>query len=177
MLAGERLLDCALALAKPVERDIEFILVNVLKAEQVAKAGGSGGRIEHAGGRELGGRRDQPSDDHGDDQITAAVADRTQHAIKSDGAQRAEHGRDMAVGQRAANDDGLLIGRRDLAALEQCAQSFDQFARPVGEVGDGALLDRSAIPKGLAQQDGGRRIAVGDRLDVHGNRISHLPQQ
>jgi hypothetical protein len=47
----------------------------------------------------------------------------------------------MAVRQAAADDDALLIGRRRLAAPEQRAQPLDDFARPVGEIGDGALLD------------------------------------
>ena len=74
MLAGERLLDRRLALAEPVERDVELILVDRPEAEHVAEARGGGERIEHAGGGELGGWRDQPRDDHGDDEITATVA-------------------------------------------------------------------------------------------------------
>lgn len=38
MLARERLLDRLLALAKPVERDIELVLVDRPEAEHVAKA-------------------------------------------------------------------------------------------------------------------------------------------
>ena len=129
---GRALLDRLLALAEPVEGDIEFVLVDRPEPEHSAEAGGGGERIEHAGGGQLGGRRDEPRDDHGDDEITTAVAGRSQQTIETDVAQGAEHGRDMAVRQRAAHDDGLLIGRRDLPALEQRAQPFDEFGWPVG---------------------------------------------
>ena len=54
------------------------------KAEDVAEAGGGGGRIEHAGGGQLGGRRDQTGDDHGDDEIAGAVAGGTEDAIEAE---------------------------------------------------------------------------------------------
>ena len=60
--------------------------------------------------------KDQPRDDHGDDEITTAVADGTEDAIEAAVAHGAEHGGDMAVRQRAAHDDGFLVGRRDFAA-------------------------------------------------------------
>jgi hypothetical protein len=42
--------------------------------------------------------------------------------------------------------------------------------RPIGEVGQGALADTTALTPALSQQDGGRRIPVGDGLDVRGNK-------
>jgi hypothetical protein len=49
----ERLLDRALALAEPIECAIEFILVHLPEADNVAEAGGGALGIEHAGGGEL----------------------------------------------------------------------------------------------------------------------------
>ena len=82
--------------------------------------------------------------------------------------QGAEYGRDMAVRQGAAHHDGLLAGRRDFPALEQRAQPFDDLGRPIGQVGDRALLDLAAVPIALPQQDGGRRVPVRDGFDIHG---------
>ena len=48
---------------------------------------------------------------------------------------------DMAVGQRALDDDGLLAGRQHGAALDERSQAFDEPARPVAEIEQGALLD------------------------------------
>jgi hypothetical protein len=162
MLAGERLLDRRLALAEPIDGSIEFILIDRSKPENVAEAGCRGGRIEHAGGGELGGRRNQAGHDHGDDEIAGAVTGGTENAIKADVAQRAEHRGDMAVWQGAAHDDALLVGRCSGAALEQRAQSLDELAWPIREVRNGALLDPRAVPIALAQQDGGRGIPVRD---------------
>src|SRR6185295_10312245 len=94
----------------------------------------------------------------------------------ADVAQRAQHRRDMAVRQRAAHDDAFLIDRRHLAALEQGAQPFDDLGRPIGQVGDGALLDLVGVAIALAQQDRGRRISVGDRFDIHGTTVPRSPQ-
>src|SRR6201993_4649383 len=82
----------------------------------------------------------------------------------------------MAVRQRAARDDAVLIGRRHLAALEQGAQSFDDLGRPIGQVGDGALLDLAGVAIALAQQDRGRRVSVGDRFDIHGTTVPQSTQ-
>src|SRR5260370_32198577 len=172
MLAGERLLDRLLAVGEAVNGGIEFILVDRPKAENVAEAGSRGDRIEHTGGGELRGRRDQAGHDHGDDEIAGAVAGGAKNAVEADVAQRAEHGGDMAVRQGTADDDALLAGRRGGAALEERAQSLDEFARPIRKVDDGAFLDLCAIPIALAQQDGGWRIPVGNGFDIHGESMS-----
>ena len=122
MLARERPLDRLLALAQPVEGDVEFVFVNRSKTKRLAKAEGGGERVEHAGSGELGRRRDQPRHDHRDDEVAAAVARRPEQTIKTDVAQRAEHGRHMPVRQGAAHHNRLLTGRRRRAAFEQRAQ-------------------------------------------------------
>ena len=75
----------------------------------------------------------------------------------------------MAVRQRPFDGDGVLAGRQHDAALEQRAQALDQGRRPIAEIEQGALLDLSVDAIAFAQQDGGRRIAVGHGLDVHGS--------
>jgi hypothetical protein len=97
MLAGERLLDRRLALAKPVEGDIELVLVDRSEPEHLAKAGGRGERIEHAGSGKLGSRRNQPRHNHRNDEITTAIASESEQTIKTDVTQSAEHGRDMPM--------------------------------------------------------------------------------
>ena len=69
VLAGERRLDRRLALHEPVERDIELVLVDRPETEHLAEAGSRGERVEHAGGGELGGRRNKPRHDHRDDEV------------------------------------------------------------------------------------------------------------
>ena len=174
VLAGERRLDRRLALPEPVERDIELVLVDRPQTEDLAKAGSRGERVEHAGGGELGGRRNQPRHDHRDDEVTTTVASRPEQTIESDVAQGAEYGRDMAVRQRAAHHDGLLTGRRDFPALEQRAQAFDDLGRPIGQIGDRALFDFSAVAIALSQQNGGRRVPVRDGFDIHGATMPRI---
>src|SRR5579883_3489067 len=45
--------------------------------------------------------------------------------------------------------------------------------RPVGEIGQGAILDLAVLAEGFAQEEGGWGVAVGDGGDVHDFCISH----
>jgi hypothetical protein len=47
----------------------------------------------------------------------------------------------------------------------------DPLVRPVGEVQERALLDLAGLAVALAQQDSRRRVAIGDRFDIHGKII------
>ena len=70
--------------------------------------------------------------------------------------------------KRALDNDRLLAQRQHDPPLEHAAQPLDVLRRPMGEVEQRALLYPAAVPKALAQQDGGRGAAVGDGLDVMG---------
>lgn len=81
-------------------------------------------------------------------------------------------GGDMPVWQRALDREhrGGRLHRH--AALEQDAKVLDQRRIPVRQVGQRALDDLAALAIPLAQQDGGRRAAVGGGLDVHAYMVS-----
>jgi hypothetical protein len=163
IFARQRRLDRLLAFAEPIESGVEFVFIDRAESENGAETRSRGFGIEHAGRRKFRGGCDESRDDHGDDEIAAAIARGSEDAIETDAAQRAENGRDMAVRQRAAQANGLFVGRQcDFAAFEQDAQTLDDFARPIGEIGDGAFFDFALVAEGLAQEDGGRRVAVGD---------------
>src|SRR4051812_32128299 len=88
-----------------------------------AEARGGGLGREGPGGGELGGGLGEARGDHGDDEVAAAVAVRSEDAVEPDLAQRAEDGGDVTVRQRAANGEHLRggRGRNDGSALEQGA--------------------------------------------------------
>ena len=56
-------------------------------------------------------------------------------------------------------------------AFENLAQSGDLFRRPVGNVGESAVVNLAILAKGLAQQDGGGRTTVGNDRHVHVDMI------
>jgi len=58
--------------------------------------------------------------------------------------------------------------------MQQAAEGVDFFLRPIGEVGQGALAGFVAFAPALAEEDGGRGIAVGDGLDVHGSYYAYM---
>ena len=79
---------------------------------------------------------------------------------------------DMAVGARAHDVEGGGEVGHGSAAFEQHAQSFDQGGGPLRQIGQGALADLAGVAIGLAKQDGGRGVPVGDGFDVHGHLLS-----
>ena len=54
------------------------------------------------------------------------------------------------------------------AALQDATQALDVFGRPMAQIEQRALADGFPVPIALAKQDGGRRTAIGDGLDIHG---------
>ncbi len=64
-------------------------------------------------------------------------------------------GRCRRVAQTAGGGSGLA----------EPAQSLDEVGRPLGEVGDGAVLDLAVPAERFAQQDAGRRVAIGEYHD------------
>jgi hypothetical protein len=67
-----------------------------------------------AGGGELGGRRDDPCDDHRHHQVDQPCRRLAhgQQAVEADLARRPEHGRDMTVGERAQHGQSAGPRRR-----------------------------------------------------------------
>jgi hypothetical protein len=86
-------------------------------------------------------------------------------------AECAERSGNVAVGSGAQNLESVGRGDQGLA-FEDAAEGLDFGWRPGGEVGQSALDDAGAEAGGLAEEDGGRGIAVGDGLDIHGFIIS-----
>jgi hypothetical protein len=79
---------------------------------------------------------------------------------------RTEYRSDVTMGQCALDGKHRGGRLRGHAALEQDTEVLDELWVPVREVGQRALDDVAVLAIALAQQDGWRRSAVGDGLDV-----------
>src|ERR1700722_9926987 len=79
----------------------------------------------------------------------------------------------MAVGQSFLGSEQIL-GRDEGFVAQQAAEGLDFFLGPIGEVGQGALAGFVAFAPALAEEDGGRGVAVGDGFDVHGSYYAQL---
>ena len=123
---------------------------------------------ESAGGGKLGAGIEDAGHDHGDDQVALAGATAGDEGFEAALAQAGEDGGDMAVGQGADDVKGVMEG--DVGgggAFEEAAQGVNEVGREFGEVGKGAFSDLAVFPEGLAQEDGGRGVAVGDDVYIH----------
>ena len=67
-----------------------------------------------------------------------------------------------------AHDDWILADWARLPTFEKGAKPLDEFGRPVGEIEQRAFFDLTVLAIGFAQEDGGRRVPVGDGFDIHG---------
>src|SRR5882762_11151000 len=172
MAFGDGRLDRRLADRQPVECTIELVLIDQPETELLAKAGSRGIRRQRPGGGKLGPGIEDAADHQGQDEVAAAVAVRAEQPIEADLARRAERRVDMTMRQRADDGNGILVLGNDGAAFEQRLEAGDPLVRPVGEVQQRALLDLASLAVALAQQDGRRRVAIGDRFDIHGNVIA-----
>jgi hypothetical protein len=88
-----------------------------------------------------------------------------------------ELGGDLLEGMEQAEDGaGSGIGNGGMVELaaEKEAEGGDASRWPGGEIEEGAIFDLAVFAEGLAQEDGGRRGAVGDLRDVHNHSKSQL---
>jgi len=95
---GKRRLDRRLADSKPVEGDVELVLIDRAEAELLAETRAGRVRRQRAGGGKLGAGIEQTADDEGQDKIATAVAVRAEQAVETDLARRSEGGSDVPCG-------------------------------------------------------------------------------
>ena len=82
----------------------------------------------------------------------------------------------MAVRARTDNLESLRKrsgGSDGSRAFQDGTQGIDLSEGPMGEVGEGAVVDLAVEAEGFAEEDGGRGVAVGDGSHVHAY-IIHL---
>jgi hypothetical protein len=90
--------------------------------------------------------------------------------VQAETAKGSEDRGDMAMGQRADDLEGLVTGDQ-IFPLENATQEVDLSGGPRGEIGEGSFIDLGSDTDRFAEEDGGRRVAIGDGLDVHGSMI------
>jgi len=124
---------------------------------------------------EFGSWFQNAGNDHGQDQITMAAGLFIDEGVEMQPLERAEDRGDVAV--RAGADDVKGLRERGAeggGALENGAEGIDLRRGPMGEIGESAVEDLAVLAEGLAEEDGRRGVAVGDRGDVHAYTIQQI---
>ena len=172
----QALLDPDLAAPQPVEHVKQLVAADRTEAEDGAEAAGGGLRRQAPGGGELGGGLEHPGDEGGEGKVAVAAAFAVQEAFETELAAKTEEGGDMTMGKGAADGEVIVEGAIDLAPLEQGADAVDDLRGELGEVGEGGAADALALAFGVAEEDGGWAVAVGDDIDVvgHGAVASYM---
>jgi hypothetical protein len=154
---------------------VEFILGDRVEMEQLAQRVAEGIGMKSARGGELGCWLQDASRDQGQDEIAIAVGMLIEKAVEMQLAQGTEDGGDVAMRAGADDVEGLRQrGTEGGIALQDGAERIDFGWGPVGEIGDGAVVDLAILAEALTQEDSGRGVAVGDDGDVHVDRIREL---
>ena len=169
MPLGQAPLDGVPALEQPVHGGVEIVLAAVFQPRRLGERVSRGRLGQAPGGGQFRAGVDDPGDDHRQHAPALGRVRAGDRPVQAQLAQRPERGGDMAVGPRANDVEGVVEAGHRGAALEQHAQALDQRRGPFGEVGEGAFPDLAALAPAFAQEDGGRRAAVWDGFDVHGN--------
>ena len=172
MTLGERILDPLLLLEQPVEGFVDLALGHLAPSQPLPEARRRSLRIESPHRRQLRGRCDDPVDDERHHQVAIAPARRSaapfaQQLRQAELLRCAEHGGDMAMRQRPADGQCLVGPGQGYTTAQQRAQPLHQLLRPIGQVGERALLDLAVRAVALPQQDGRVGLTIGNRLDVH----------
>jgi len=123
---------------------------------------------------QLGGGFQNAGDDHGDHQVTLGAPGAGEDGFQASAAKSAQRRGHMTMRSRALDGEGVG-GRNEGLALQHPAQGVDLGGGPMGKIGEGAFDDAAIDACGLAEEDSGRGVAVGDGFNVHGKMIS--PQQ
>jgi hypothetical protein len=165
---GQSIFDAGLLGQQPIHGLIEFVLGNGFEMKQLTQRAAEGIGVKGAGGGKFGGGFQNASRDHGQDEIAIAVVTLIEQAVEMQPAQGAEDGGDVAVRPGADDVEGLRKrGADGSGALQNGAQRIDLGGGPVGEIGNGAVVDLAVFAEALAQEDSGRGVAVGHDGDVH----------
>ena len=96
----------------------------------------------------------------------------------ADGGGQSELIGDLLQDEEQAEDGSLeqFLKREGVQfTAEEPAEDLDTRGGPRGEVGDGAFFNFGAFAKGLAKEDGGRRVTVRDQVDEHGHQYTYKP--
>ena len=168
---GKSFLDARLAGQEPVHGGVEVVLIGILgQVALLGEGAQTGFRVEGAGGGEFGTREEDAGGNQGHAEIALRARLGAQKTRDAQLAHGGKHGGNVTVRQGAGNakSRGGGPGGRDLLGFEKTAQALDDAGRPLGKIGDGAVLDLPGVAVGFAKEDAGRGVAVGDALNKHG---------
>src|SRR6266699_2950714 len=93
-------------------------------------------------------------------------------SVVADGGGESELLSDLLQDEQQAEDGALeqfLKWESVQFTAKEPAEDLQARGGPRGEVGDGAFFDLGAFSEGLAEEDGGGRVTVGDDIDEHGH--------
>jgi hypothetical protein len=152
---------------------VEIILRNGIEVEQFAQGASEGIGVKGARGGEFGSWLENTGDDHGDDGIALPAGMLVDELVELQTVQGAKDSGDVAVRARADDVEGLRKrGAQGSGAFQNGAEGVELGRRPIREIGEGAVADLAVETEGLAEEDGGRGVAIGDSGDVHAYYIS-----
>ena len=127
MLLGQLALDAILASEDPVHGVVEFVLGGVFDAHLLPEGVGERLVLQGAGGGQLGSGIEDSGDDHGHGERPLAGGTRREQLLDAEPAGGSEDGGHVTVGPGAFDGESVAEGGERDAALEEDAESVDDF--------------------------------------------------
>jgi hypothetical protein len=153
---------------QPIHGGIEFIFGRGIEMEDFGEGAAESIGVKGASGGEFGGWFENAGNDHGQDQIARMAGMWIDEGVEMQTLESAEDSGDVAVRAGADDVEGLRERSADGGgALENGAEGIDLRRGPMGEIGESAVEDLAVLAEGLAEEDGGRGVAVRDGGDIH----------
>ena len=170
----EALLNGILTIQKPPHRPIDLLFIHLTKAKFTAQRARGCGRIELTGKRKFGSRIKDPADDQRQAKRALAAVPAVDDGVQAGLKKRAQDRRNVAMWQRALDLELLRQRhRRSLPPFEQHLEPGNDYRVPIRDIGQSALLHLPLlVTERLADQNGWRRVAVGDGFNIHGRILS-----
>jgi hypothetical protein len=138
--------------------------------ERLCQRAGGGLLIQAAGSSQLGTWVEDAGGNESADEIALGATGTREQLVEAEMAKGSEDSGDMTMRKRAEDLKGLIAGDQ-IFPFQDAPQEVDLSGGPGGEIGEGAFMDIGADTDRFAEEDGGRGVAVGDGLDVHGSMI------
>jgi hypothetical protein len=132
VLSCEPVFDGLLPGEQPIHRLVEVVFVRVVHLQKLTERAGLGLVLEASRGGKLGARLDDPSDDHGLDEVTLWSVSTADQAVEAQPVQCPEDGDDVSMGSSSNDVESLLERSGDGGSLEDGAQGLDTLRWPAG---------------------------------------------
>jgi hypothetical protein len=127
--------------------------------------------VEPSCSGEFGLGIEEAGHDHSHNEVSLRAWVGVNEALEAAASECPQDRGDMPVGPRTHDVKGIVELRDGDTTVQQGLEAFDEFRRPLGEIGQGAFANFAPLTERFSEQDSWGGVAVGYAFDIHEHRI------